>query len=81
MIRDSSIRPRDLCIAANACCIPTIERVPSKSVVDLKNSRTLHRQSRCEPVIGILCVHVRISHKSKKKGSSLSELDGLSPSD
>ena len=80
IIRDSSIRPRDLSVAANACCIPTSERVSSNSLIDLKNSRTLYRQSRCVPGIGILCVHVRISHKSKKKGSSLSELDGLSPS-
>ena len=58
-----------------------MECVPSKSLVDSKGSQTLRRQTRCVSVIGVLCLHVGISHKSKKKGSSLSELDGLSPSD
>jgi len=40
----------------------------------------LRRQRRCVPV-GIRFLHVRISHKSEEKGSSISELDGLSPSD
>jgi hypothetical protein len=71
MIRDSSIRHRDLRIAAKACCMPPIERVPAKSVVDLKDSRAFHRQSRYGPVIGILCVHLRISHKFEKMGSSI----------
>jgi len=32
------------------------------------------------PVVGILSLHIRLSHKSEKKGSSISKLDGLSPS-
>jgi len=58
-----------------------MECVPSKSLVDSKGSQTLRRQTRCVPVIGVLCLHVRISHKSERKGSSISKLDGLSPSD
>jgi hypothetical protein len=77
MIRDSSIRLGNLCSAANACCRPTIERVPPKSLVDLKDSRTLYRQSRCALVVRTLCLHARISHKPEKKGSSISKLDGL----
>src|SRR5438876_6418299 len=81
IIRDSPIRRANLCIARNACCRPTIECVPSRSLVELKDLRTVRRQSSCVAVTDILFLHARISHKSDKKGSSISKLDGLSPSD
>ena len=56
--------------------MPTIQYVPSKSVVELKDSRTLRRQNRGVVMADILFVHARISHKSEKKGSSISKLDG-----
>jgi len=61
--------------------MPTIQRVPFKPLVELKDSRTLRRQNRCVAMADILFVHARISHKTDKKGSSISKLDGLSPSD
>jgi len=72
---------RHLWIAWNACCMPTIQCVPCKSLVELKDPRTLRRQNRRVVMADIVFVHARISHKSDKKGSSISELDGLSPSD
>jgi len=81
IIRDSSIYLGNSCIAANAYCRGTNECVLFKLLARLKYSRTLRRQSRCVPFIGILYVHVRISHKSERKGSSISKLTGLSSSD
>jgi len=62
---------RHLRIGRNACCMPTIQCVSSKSVVELKDSRTLRRQNRGVAMADILFVHARISHKSDKKGSSI----------
>jgi hypothetical protein len=61
--------------------MPTIQCVSSKSLVELKDSRTLRRQNRDVVMADILFVHARISHKFGEKGSSISKLDGLSSSD